>query len=97
MQGKIALVGFKLEPIELEIAYKIIETYSKKIERVCDVESIKLELRKSSHGKTFLHEISANARVNGGVLTAKTTEYNLFKALSNALEKILNESVHRKK
>ncbi|MBI2047067.1 hypothetical protein HYT26_02810 [Candidatus Pacearchaeota archaeon] len=92
---KAYLNGFDLDKSELGRAYYIIGHYIGKIERNCEIEQIKISLKKSVHGKAFLHEIKCIAETKQGILNAIETDYNLFKALARCLEKIWHESEHK--
>lgn len=103
--GSIALIGFgALKPMELIVVKKITGNYVKKISEVANYKELKLRLRQHQHGKEFLHEIEAEVVITkdkqGGkddILSAKSTRYNLYAALSEVLEKIYNESFHYKR
>ena len=89
------LNGFDLDKSELGRIYYIISHYTGKIERNCEIAQIKIRLKKSVHGKAFLHEIRRTAETNQGILNATETDYNIFKAVSKCLERIWHESEHR--
>jgi hypothetical protein len=106
--GNIALINFKLEPIEIAVIKKITGHYVKKISEASNYKELKLRLKNHQHGKSFLHEIEAEAVITEGqktnekategrniILSAAVTDYNLFTALSQVLEKIFNEALHR--
>ena len=93
--GKIKLAGFDLEPAEKAIVGNIIRNYEHKISERCQYEYIMLNLKKSRKGKTFLHEVKGDLKVKGKIMSAKMTDYNLFSALAEVMEKMLNEVEHR--
>jgi len=94
----IALVGFdKLEPAELIIVKKIVGTYVKKLQEITDYKELKLVLQQHQHGKTFKHEINAQVDLNEGKLHSTVTEWNLFKAISAVMKKLISEFSHQKK
>jgi len=96
--GNIALVGFDiLEPAELIIVKKIVGTYVKKLQENTEYKELKLVLKQSQHGKTFKHEINAQLDLNKGSFQSKVTEWNLFKAISTAMEKLISEFSHQNK
>jgi len=96
--GNISLIGFdKLEPTELAIAKKITGTYVKKMQENGVYKELRLVLQQHQHGKTFKHEINVQAIFEEGKFGTDVTDWNLFTALSKALEKILAELVHKKK
>ena len=64
-EGKILLAGFDLEQEEKNLVNSIIKNYLNKIEQKIKFEEIKLRMKKSQHGKTFLHEIKGNLRIVG--------------------------------
>ena len=96
--GSIALVGFdKLEPVEITIVKKITGTYVKKMQENGSYQDLKLVLQQHKHGKSFKHEITAQAQFVEGRFGATVTDWNLFKALSETLEKIISEINHKRK
>jgi ribosome-associated translation inhibitor RaiA len=96
--GNIALVGFdKLEPAELIIVKKIVGTYVKKLQENTDYKELKLVLQQHQHGKTFKHEINAQVDLNKRTFHSNVTEWNLFKAISEAMKKLISEFSHQKK
>jgi len=96
--GNIALVGFdKLELSEITIVKKIVGKYVKKLQENGDYKNLKLVLQQHQHGKTFKHEINAQASFAEGTFTSNVTEWNLFKAISIAMEKLESELIHKNK
>ena len=96
--GNIALVGFdKLEPAELIIVKKIVGTYVKKLQENTDYKELRLVLQQHQHGKTFKHEINAQVDLKKGKLHSTVTEWNLFKAISAVMKKLISEFSHQKK
>jgi len=89
------LNGFDIDESELGRIYNIISRYTGKIERNCGMAKIKIGLKKSVHGKAFLHEVKCIAETDAGMLTAIETDYNIFKAVSKCLERIWHESEHK--
>ena len=95
LDKKISFSGFNLESSERQKVDELIERYMQKIEaRLDDYEDIKLRLRKSKHGKAFLHEVEGDIVVKGKILSSKCTDYNLYKALGKVFEKMLREIEH---
>jgi len=94
-KGKILLSGFDLDEAEKAICNNIIQNYKHKISERADFEYIKLRLRKSQKGKTYIHEIRADLKAGNQVFNTKTTDFNLFSGLAEAMEKLLNELVHK--
>lgn len=103
--GSIALVGFGiLQPVELIVVKKIVGNYVRKITEVANYKELRLRLKQHQHAKSFLHEIEAEAVITKGqdsgknlVLAAKSTQHNLYTALSEALEKIYAEALHHER
>jgi len=93
----VVLSGFELEPTELLIVKKSIETYIKKIKERATYQELKLSLKKSLHGKAFLHEIKGSLIAGKSRLTANASNYNLFSALSEVFERLLNEIEHKQR
>ena len=95
LKGNIALVGFEvLDPSEQDIVKKMVENYVKKMNISGDFKEMRLSLRQHKHGKTFKHEIDALAIFSQGKFDAEATEWNLYIALSQVCDKILNELDH---
>jgi hypothetical protein len=94
-KGKILLSGFGLEEAERAICDNIIKSHISKIEERSKFDYLKLRLRKSQRGKNCLHEIEGTLKVKGGIFTSKTEDFNLFSALAEIMEKLLNELNHK--
>ena len=95
LKGNIALVGFEiLDPAELVIIKKIVGTYVKKICENGPYNEMRLTLQQHAHGKSFKHEIQGLAFVGNNRFSAEITEWNLYSAVSQVCEKILNAVVH---
>lgn len=92
-KGKVILAGFDLEPAEKAIVSNLIANYKQKIAEKFDYKEIRLRMKKSARGKAFLHEIQG-LLIGEKKFNAKTTDYNLFLALSETLEKLMNEAEH---
>ena len=95
-KGKIVLSGFKLDPAEKAIVDNLINNYKHKIEEKFSYKEIDLRMRKSSHGKTFLHEVKGRL-IADKMFSSEATDYNLFAAISEVLDKIINELEHNKR
>ena len=95
-KGKVLLSGFSLDPAEKAIVDNLIRNYQNKIAERMEFEEIKLRLRKSKHGKTFLHEIQGTL-IAGKQFNAKVIDYNLFSAIAEAFEKLMNEAEHKER
>ena len=71
LDKKISLSGFELEHSEQVRANELIERYLNKInDRLQDYQEIKLRLRKSQHGKAFLHEVEGDIILKGKIITS---------------------------
>lgn len=98
LDKKISFSGFELDASEQLKVNEIMEKYFQKIEeKVSDFQEIKLRMKKSAHGKAFLHEVEGDIIINGKILTSKGTDYNLYTALSDVFEKLLVELEHIKR
>jgi ribosome-associated translation inhibitor RaiA len=91
---KLKLSGFNISGAEKPIIENVIKNYEIKILRESDYNQISLRLRKSQHGKTFLHEVEGKLEIKNKIFNSKTADYNIFYAVSEALEKLLNELKH---
>ena len=93
--GDIALVGFNiLEPAELVIVKKMVGTYVKKMGNHGDYKEMRLTLQQHPHGKTFKHEVSGLAIFSEGRFNSNVTDWNLYSAISQVCEKIMQEVTH---
>jgi len=95
LQGNVALVGFEvLDASEQDIAKRIVENYIRKMAIMGDYREMRLSLRQHKHGKTFKHEIDALVTFGEGRFDAEATEWNLYAALAQVCDKIMNELEH---
>lgn len=94
MVGKVLLAGFKLEPAERAIVDNIIKNYSHKLSERSSYDYLKLRLKTSRKGQTFLHEVEGELKTENNRFSARETGYNLFSVLADVLDKLLNEMVH---
>lgn len=92
-RGKVILSSFNLDPAEKAIVDNLIENYRNKIEERIGFQEIKLRLKRSKHGKTFLHEVQG-ILVKDRQYNAQATDYNLFAAISETFEKLMHEAEH---
>ena len=100
VEGKnISMVGFgKLDSSEREIVKKVIKSYLKKIEAQVDYDELRIRLKTHPKNKTFIHEIYSKLLITPGYsFSAKITHKNPYKALSQAMVKLINEITHQKK
>ena len=96
--GNITLSGFDLEAVEMIVVRKIIGSQVKKLSEICDYDSVNLTMRKSQHGKAFLHDLKANVNLKSGApLVSEVSDYNLYTALSEILNKIIKQAEHNLK
>lgn len=106
--GEITLINFKLEPREITVVKKIAGSYVRKLREAANYKEVKLRLKKHQHGKSFLYEVEAEAIMTSGkkrdekseegkniVLNANSTDYNLYSALADVLEKISSQAGHK--
>lgn len=91
----VLLNGFELEPAERAIVDNIIKSRINKIRERADFDYIKLRLRKSPRGKNYLYEIEASLKAKKEIFNAKITDFNLFSALAEVMEKLLSEMIHK--
>ncbi|MCX6748120.1 MAG: hypothetical protein NT076_00800 [Candidatus Pacearchaeota archaeon] len=92
-EGKIILSDFELEIAEEAIVDNLIKNYQHKIQEKIQFEEIRLRLKKSEHGKVFLHEVQG-LMTAGKRYNAEASDYNLFAATAEVLEKLLHEAEH---
>jgi len=95
-EGKIILSGFSLEPAEKAIVDNLIQNYKNKITEKLGYEEIRLRLKKSKHGKAFLHEVQGTL-IRGKRYNTKVIDYNLFSAIAETFEKLMREAEHEKR
>ncbi len=94
--GNIALVGFEsLDAAELVIFKKLVGTYVKKMNTHGGYKEMRLSLRQHTHGKTVKQEVSGLALFNEGRFESNVTDYNVYTAVSQVCEKILEELRHK--
>ena len=94
-KGKVLLSGFELDAAEKAICDNIIKSHISKIKERADFDEIKLRLRKRQRGKNYLHEVEGSLKVKNRVFNAEKTDFNLFSALADVMEKLLNEITHK--
>lgn len=94
-KGKVLLSGFELDEAEKAICDNIIKNHVSKIRERDDFDYVKLRLRKSQRGNNFLHEIEGSLKSRNQIFTSKSQDFNLFSALAETMEKLLNELVHK--
>lgn len=97
INNQISYKGFDLPKEELCSIQELVEGYAKKIARACNYDLLTLKLRKARHGKAFLHELKASARIKGKLLNAEFSDYNLYKAIAEVMKKLLHEAEHEKR
>jgi len=101
----VLLIGFKEIPkLTFERTKKIIENHTRKIGKISNYKELKLRLREHNQGKSTLYEIEAEAIITktrkGGkthIVGASSSSYKLNIALSDVLDKLYTEALHRKR
>jgi len=104
----ITLIGFELEPMQLIVAKKIIANHLKKVKEASNYKQLRIRLKRHKHGKRFLYEIDAesiiteNKNTNPEMgegrnikLSAAVTSYDFNAALTEVMEKIFFEALHK--
>jgi|SRR3989338_9417434 len=88
--GKITLSGFHtVDPGKLVVVKKVVGNYVKKMEeKTQNFENISIHL-KTVHNSEF--EIQVKLAANGKAYSSDVTNFNLFFAMSKALDKIIGE------
>jgi len=96
-RGKVLLSGFNLDKAEKSIANNLVQNYISKIKLRLGFKEVKLRLKKSRHGKTFLHEVQGTllSPISKKLFKAKATDYNLFSAMADVFEKLMKEAEHK--
>ncbi len=94
--GKVVLSGFNLDPEEMIAVNNVVKNYSDKMNHKIGFKELRLRLKKSLHGKAFLHEI------RGTLITDKqykstVTDYNLYAVIAEVLEKLMHEAEHNER
>lgn len=95
-EGRIVVSGSNFEEAEKAILDNLIKSYKHKISEKIQFKEISLRIKKSEHGKTFLHEVQGKM-IADKVYSAEVTEYNLFSAVDSVLDKLLNEAIHHQR
>ena len=93
---KVVLSGFNLDPEEMIAVNNVVKNYSDKMNHKIGFKELRLRLKKSLHGKAFLHEI------RGTLITDKqykstVTDYNLYAVIAKVLEKLMHEAEHNER
>ncbi len=94
--GKIILSDFKLEAAEKAILDNLVKNYKQKIEEKIQFQEIRLRLKKSQHGKTFLHQVQG-LMISSKRFTAESSDFNLYAATAEVFEKLMHEAEHHKR
>lgn len=92
-EGTIVLSGFNLEPAEKAIVDNLMQNYKHKIQQRINFKEIKLRMKKSQHGKMFLHEVQGTL-IGDKQFSSQTEDYNLFAAISAVLDNLMREALH---
>ncbi len=91
---KVRLAGFDLPQEERGSLDKVLAHHLRRIEEQISFDLLELTLKKSLKGKAFIHEVSGRLKAKGKLLGAQVADFNLFKAVSLVLDKILHEAQH---
>jgi len=94
--GKIIISDFKLEAAEKAILDNLIKNYKQKIQEKLRFEEIRLRLKKTRHGKNYMHQVKG-LMISSKRYNAEASDYNLFAATAEVLEKLLHEAEHDKR
>jgi hypothetical protein len=92
--GKILIAGLDLGEAEKAIVNNLIQSYKSKINERAGFEELKIRFKKAQKGKAWLHEIDGELRAMKKMFSAKANDYNVFIAVNDVLEKLLNSMVH---
>jgi|SRR3989344_6459592 len=95
-EGRISLIGFSLEPAEKAIVDNLVRNYKHKIQEKVGYNEIKLHMKKSIHGKVYLHEVQGTL-ISDRIFSAKAEDYNLFAAIAEVMEKLMHEAQHNQR
>ncbi len=95
----VSMVGFDhLDESEQNKAQEIMSIYLKKVDDRTDYDELRIRLKQHQRAKRFVHEIKAELFLNpGSVLSANSTDKNIYRALAEVMANILTEIEHRKK
>ncbi|MBI2630473.1 hypothetical protein HYW76_05215 [Candidatus Pacearchaeota archaeon] len=91
--GKIVVSGLNADSAEKAILENLIKNYKSKISEKIKFEEITISIKKSAHGKAFLHQIKGRM-IAGKIFNAEASDYNLFAAVAEVFEKMMNEAEH---
>ena len=89
-RGKVSLSGFELDEAEKAIVDNIIKSWQHKISERTEYDYIKIDLKKTKKGNNFLHEVKGTLKKRNELFTSQATDFNLFAATAEVLEKLLN-------
>ena len=97
--NNLSLVGFKkLDKTEIDKVKEILLPYIKKLEEKTDYDLLKIELRIHPRSHTFIHELESDLLLRPGkILSAKSVDKNLYKAIPLLMKKLISEVEHIKK
>lgn len=96
IESDVQLINFgKLDEIEIEKIKKILSTGVKKIRNYSDFQLLKLNLRIHKHSTEYIHEIEGEVLIkNKKTFNSIVSDKNLYKAISEVLNKLKNEIDH---
>ena len=96
--GNIALVGFEiLDAADMIIVKKIVGGYVKKMGNSGDYQDMRLVLQQHPHGKSVKYEIVGKANFKEGQFNGNSMEWNLYTAISQVCDGILEGVIHSRK
>jgi ribosome-associated translation inhibitor RaiA len=94
--SKIVLEKFDcLDKEEILVARKIIEKYVQKMEKIAEIEKVKLEIKAHSKTKVNNFEVIGHADYRGGFVLSEKQDKNPFVAIDFVMEKMLKEMQHK--
>ena len=91
----ILLEKFELEEDEMNVARDIVGKYAKKISILTDYQQIKLEMKVHKKEASRQFEVRCNISYPQGMATSEDVGSNPFEAITNVLNKTLEEIKHK--
>lgn len=84
-----------LDKEEILVARKIVEKYAQKIEKITEIEQIKLELKAHAKVKVNNFEVKGHINYKQGKSMSEQQDTNPFVAIDLAMEKMFKEIQHK--
>jgi ribosome-associated translation inhibitor RaiA len=84
-----------LDKEEVLVARKIVEKYAQKIEKITEIEQIKLELKAHSKVKVNNFEVKGHIDYKQGTAMSEQQDINPFVAIDIVMEKMFQEIKHK--